>query len=265
MNYNHDTEQDMDWSADQARRQKLMGTGLPDAPIRRVTAMLKESTMTPRAVRGMTTVGGMTGGLGQALSSCGDPTLGNAMSALAINGGHPAHVANVCQDLLALVSDRDRLALHAEFVELKGVERILEVVRGHDGEALLSALHILDKLSRTSARAIVAAGGIDVIVQICEKDGQAPRVIESALRTLHGLTFDTEAKLPLLRRGVDKLAESIVENRPSLSNTAVISTVPLAEHVQAADEAWQDVYSIATRLLQRMGGSSTGGLKRLPA
>jgi len=258
MNYNHDTEQDMDWSADQARRQKLLGTGLPDAPIRRVTATLKESTMTPRAIRGM------TGGMGTAVSDSGDATLGNALSALAINAGQPAHVANVCRDILSLVSERDRVAVHAELVELKGVERILEVARSNDGEALFSALQILDKMSRTSARTIVAAGGIDVIVQVCEKDGQAPRVIESALRSLHGLTFDSEARLPLLRRGVDKLAESIVENRPSQSNTALVSTVPLAEHVQAADEAWQDVYSIATRLLQRMGGGSTGGLKRLP-
>lgn len=255
MNYNHDTEMDMDWSADQARRKKLMGTGLPDAPIRRVTATLKESTLSPRAAA--------QAGFG-ASSGGGDATLGNALSALKINAKQPEHVASVCQDILELVSDRDRVSLHTEFVQLKGVEAVLEVARHNEGTPLLAAMQILDKLSRTSAREIAAAGGIDVVVQVCEKDGQAPRIIEAALRTLHGLTFDNETKLLLLRRGVRELAEGITEARPARGDTAVISTVPLEEHVQAADEAWQDVFSIATRLLQRLGGPSKDGVKRLP-
>jgi len=256
MNYNADTEQDMDWSADQARRRKLLGTGLPDTPIRRVTATLKESTLAPGSLRGM------TGGMGTSHSGNGDATLGNALSALEINGGQAAHVACVCQDILALVSDRQRLAVHAELVELRGVDKLLEVVQTHEGEAQLRALQILDKISRTSGRALAAGGTIDVLVQVCQK-GQAPRVLEAALRSLHGLTFDGEAKPLLHRRGVHKLAESLVENRPSPSDTVLVSTVPLEEHVRAADEAWQDVYSIATRLLQRMGGASTSGLRRL--
>jgi len=258
MNYNHDTEQDMDWSADQARRRKLLGTGLPDTPIRRVTATLKESTLAPGSLRGV------TGGMGTSHSGNGDPTLGNALSALEINGGQAAHVASVCQDILDLVSDRQRLAVHAELVELRGVDKLLEVVQTHEGEAQLRALQILDKLSRTSGRALAAGGTIDVLMLVCQKEGQAPRVLEAALRSLHGLTFDGEARPLLHRRGVHKLAESLVENRPSPSNTALVSTVPLEEHVRAADEAWQDVYSIATRLLQRMGGASTAGLRRLP-
>merc|ERR1712039_225293 len=133
------------------------------------------------------------------------------------------------------------------------------------GEVTLVALQILDKLSRTSPREIAAAGGIDVVVQMCGRDGQAPRVIESGLKVLHGLTFDSDTKQLLLRHGVRELAESIVESRPTPGRSEVVATVPLDDHVESSDYAWQDVHSISTRLLTRMGGARKGGLTRLPA
>lgn len=275
MNYNADTEMDMTWSADQARRLKLMGSGLPDAPVRRVTATLPRAsttprsmgrTMTPRSARGEGAFSGCdpTSTLTRGSSASGDATVGNALSALTINLPNTTHCARTCHDILMVLADRDRIAVHTEFVQLRGIENVLEVVKTHDGETVLVGLQILDKLSRTSARELSAAGGIDIVVRCCEKLSQAPRVIEAGLRVLHGLTFDNETKLLLLRRGVRELAEGIAEHRPAHGATAVIATVPLEEHVQAAGEAWQDVYSMATRLLQRMGGSGRGGLKRLP-
>jgi len=256
MNYNHDTEMDLDWAADQARRHKLLGSGLPDAPVRRVTATLQQSTLSPEAV---------SPGALQACTSSDGVTLGNALSALTINARDGEHCAKVCKEILAILADRDRIGLHKEFIQLKGVESILELLKHHKGEVAQVSLQILDKLSRTSPREIAAAGGIDIVVQMCGRDGQAPRVIESALKVLHGLTFDNETKLLLLRHGVRELAESIVETRPAPGRSEVVATVPLDEHVENSDYAWQDVLSIATRLLTRMGGARKGGLKRLPA
>lgn len=257
MNYNHDSEMDLAWAADQLRRKKLVGTGLPDAPVRRVTATLGQATLSPLG-DGATMV--LSGAAGP-----GDATLGNALSALTINARDKTHCAQVLRDLLAILADRERVALHREFAELKGVEALIQVLRDHTGDAQHVSLQILDKLSRTSAREISAAGGIDELVRCVEKDGQAPRVIESALKVLHGLTFDNDAKLLLLRRGVRELAEAIVESRPTPGSSEGVATVPLDDNVQRAHEEWQDVMSISTRLLARMGGARKGGLRRLAA
>mmetsp|Transcript_24475 Transcript_24475/g.62544 ORF Transcript_24475/g.62544 Transcript_24475/m.62544 type:complete len:285 (-) Transcript_24475:85-939(-) len=257
MNYNHDTEMDMRWEADQARRFKLLDTGLPDASIRRVTAGFGEATMSPGSLRAIGAAPGRLAG--------GNVTLGNALSALAINAKDPVHLAKVCREILEIIADRDRIGMHREFVELKGAESMLEILRHHKGEVVLVALQILDKLSRTSAREISACGAIDVIVRICETDGQAPRTIETALRVLHGLTFENDVKLLLLRHGVRELAEALTEARPALGSVEALSTIPTEDDVRTADQAWHDVLSISTRLLTRLGGSRKGGLRRLPA
>lgn len=244
MNYNHDTEMDLDWAADQLRRKKNMGCGLPDTPIRRVTASLPQTTLTsPLQAAG-----------GGAIVQRADTTLGSALSALAINAQSGDQCRSICDNLLVLMSDRDRsIGLHAEFVQLKGEEALLSVLRQHGGDIALSALRVLDKLSRTSAREISAAGGVDILVRICEKTGQAPRILEAALRALHGLTFDEGAKVLLQRRGVRELAEGLVESKLGLPDLQGASNA--AEEERATIQAWGDVHTISTRLLQRLGGS----------
>lgn len=230
MNYNHDTEMDLDWAADQLRRAQNQGSRVPDTPIRRVTAALHPIRGLPAADPSVSQ----------------DTTLGNALSALAIHAHNDEQSRRVCESVLQLLSDRDRTQLHAEFVQLKGLELVLGAVKRHGDDTATVALRIIDKLSRTSARQICAAGGIEVVLQRCEKDEQAPRVLEAALKVLHGLTFDPEAKLLLLRRGVRGLAESIVE--ANLEDTASESQA----------EAYQDVHTIGTRLLARLADGQKG-------
>mmetsp|Transcript_20596 Transcript_20596/g.58390 ORF Transcript_20596/g.58390 Transcript_20596/m.58390 type:complete len:259 (-) Transcript_20596:140-916(-) len=256
MNYNHDTEFDILWAADQLRRTKLLSAGQPqdDGPIRRVTASLTQATLSPRA-DGTTLV--LHGSVGP-----GEATLGCALSALAINSQDGAHCAQVCRDILAILSERDRVALHRELVHLKGLDSILDVCRHRSGEAVHVALQILDKLSRTSARDIAAAGGIDVVIRCVDIDGQAPRVIEAALKVLHGMSFDVEAKPLLVRRGVQQLAQGVAESRPPQNSVEAVTTVPSEEHVRSAHEAWQDVVSIASRLVTRLGGPTRSARAR---
>lgn len=247
MNYNHDTEMDIDWAADQMRREKNLGSSLPDTPIRLTTA-----TLPPRPAQA--TLQPNMGNAG--IVTPDDATLGSALSALAINAHNSEHCFRICDNLLTLLSDRDRVTVHAEFAQLKGVEAVLNVVKEHGGDTALMALRILDKLSRTSAREISAAGGIDVLVRCCEKEGQAPRLIEAALRGLQGLTFDDTAKLLLLRRGVRELAEGVVEAKPGVQPGENGSP----EEDEANANAWRDVISISMRLLHRLGGSQKGQL-----
>merc|ERR1712110_303603 len=92
---------------------------------------------------------------GGAATASADSTLGSALSALAINSQSGEQCRSICNSLLALLSDRDRaVVLHAEFAELKGIDALLSVLRQHGGDVALSALRVLDKLSRTSAREI---------------------------------------------------------------------------------------------------------------
>lgn len=253
MNYNADTEMDLDWAADQLRRQKNFGSGLPDTAIRRVTASLT-------APQNLTLTCPLGNSLGAPVPR--DSTMGNALSALAINSGSPEQCRQICDSLLALLSDRDRMSLHSEFVELKGIEALLEVMRKHCGETCLAALRVLDKLSRTSARSISAAGGIDIIVPCLLKEGQAPSTMEVALRTLHGLTFDNDAKQQVLRRDVREIVESLVENKPWEKGLQGSSTDP--EEEERSVQAWGSVLSMAMRLLQRLGGAGTGQRPRRP-
>mmetsp|Transcript_35764 Transcript_35764/g.102800 ORF Transcript_35764/g.102800 Transcript_35764/m.102800 type:complete len:254 (+) Transcript_35764:92-853(+) len=253
MNYNHDTEMDLDWAADQLRREKNFGSGLPDMPVRRDTSRLT-------APQNLTLTCPLGTSRGAPVPA--DSTMGNALSTLAINAGSPEQCRQICDSLLALLSDRDRVQLHSEFVELKGVEALLDVVRTHGGEPGLSALYVLDKLSRTSARTISKAGGIDIIVHCLVKEGQAPRTMEIALRTLHGLTFDNDAKQQVLRRDVREITESLVENKPWQKGLQGSITDPDEEERTA--QAWSDVLSIAARLLQRLGGAGSGQRPRRP-
>uniref|UniRef100_A0A7S0AWE6 Uncharacterized protein n=1 Tax=Pyrodinium bahamense TaxID=73915 RepID=A0A7S0AWE6_9DINO len=253
MNYNYDTEQDLDWAADQLRRQKNLGSGLPDMAIRRVTASLT-------APQNLTLTSPLATSVGAPVPE--DSTMGSALSALAINSGSPEQCRQICDSLLALLGEKDRVALHTEFVQLKGVEALLGVVKTHGGDTCLAALQVLDKLSRTSAREISAAGGIDDIMHCLGVEGQAPRTVEVALRVLHGLTFDNDAKQQVLRRNVREKAEDLVENRPWEKGLQGSITDPDEEEHTA--QAWADVISIATRLLQRLGGAGSGQRPRRP-
>jgi len=254
MNYNHDTDQDLDWAADQMRREKNLGSGLPDMGIRRTTTSLPLCQ-----TANVTLTSPREGGL-VATAGVGNTTVGHALSALAINTASPQQCQQICDSLVPLLADRDRIAVHAEFVELKGIEALLGVVRQHGRDACLSALRVLDKLSRTSAREMAAASAIEIIVRCCEKDGQAPRILDGALRVLHGLTFEAEVKELLIRRGVRELAELLVEGRPEDQELKGSSDDPDEE--EATMQAWSDVVSISNRLLQRLGG--VGNSARLP-
>jgi hypothetical protein len=249
MNYNFDTDMDLDWAADQLRRKQNCGTGLPDTPLRRVTAALKQG--------------------GPGITICDpavsdDSTLGNALSALTIHSHSSVHCYRICESILALVADRDRVQLHQELVHLEGVQSVLGVVRQHEGPAAEVALRILDKLSRTSARQICAAGGVDVLIRCCERDGQTPRVLEVALRVLHGLTFDSDSKILLLRRGVRGLAEALLLRLTDGARTRTHETSynMLIGPEKEEAEAWQDVETVITRLLHRLSDGQKGYSRR---
>lgn len=229
MNYSFDTDMDLDWAADQLRRVQNAGSVYPDTPIRRVTAALHPTPNDPHDP-----------------SVSHDTTLGNALSALTVHGHSDEQSRRICDSILTLLAGRDRIALHAEFVQLKGIDLVLCAVRQHGDETAHVALTILDKLSRTSARQISAAGGIDVVLLRCEKDKQTARVLEVALKVLHGLTFDPEVKLLLLRRGVQNLAQSLIEAK--LEETCDASSV----------QAYRDVHTIAVRLSARLADGQKG-------
>jgi len=175
-------------------------------------------------------------------------TLGTALSALAIHAHSAENCRRLCENILAFVSDRDRMALHAEFVQLKGLELVLGVVRQHGGPAALAALQILDKLSRTAAREMCAAGGIDDLVRCCEQEEQLPSLIEAALRALLGLSFDGDSRTLLLRRNVKRLADRFVE--------AGIPRGDPEDEKEATYHTWRGVVSAATRLSQRLADGS---------
>lgn len=264
MNYNHDTEMDLDWAADQLRRKKYLASGLPEGvPIRRTTATIPKAAPS----RYENTLGLE---VDTPVPPGGEATLVSALSALAINERSADHCQLICENLVVLLSGQDRVTLHAEFVQLKGVDAVLNLVREHMAPATVrAALRVLDKLSRTSAREIAAANGIDVMARCCEKlkDGgkahppQAPRVIEAALRALHGLTFDGEVKRLLLRRGVKELAELFLEEKADEVDQQGAHASP--EEEKATAEAWADVLTISGRLLQRLGGQAAKG-RRAP-
>lgn len=230
MNYNFDTDMDLDWAADQLRRSRNVGTAGPNTPIRRVTHALHPSVK----------------GCPADPSVSQDTTLGNALSALTVHAHSDEQCRRICESILTLLSDRERVALHAEFVQLKGIDLVLATVKRHADETAQTALLILDKLSRTSARQISAAGGIDIVLLRCEKERQNARVLEAALRVLHGLTFDSEVKVLLLRRGVHHLAETLVEAK-------------LEENCdEPSVQAYQAVTTIATRLVARLADQQKG-------
>lgn len=237
MNYSHDTEMDREWAADQLRRRKNLGSGLPDMPIRRATAALPQVA-----------VAAVQGGLISA--GPGEATVGSALSALTINAGSAEHVQRICHGLLALLYDKERLAVHYEFAELKGVEALLAVLRRHGSGTALAALRVLEKLSRTVPRELCVAGGVDVLARCAEVPCQAPRLLEASLRCLHGLTFDMEGKAAVERRNVREIAEALLEDIPLRKQRQVVSS---EEEQRSLEEAWDDTTVICRRLLQRLG------------
>lgn len=258
MNYSHDTEHDVEWAREQLRKAKNFDTGLPDVPIRRFTATLRQANSR----------GPLLPPMDPAVSN--DTTLGHALSGLAVHAHSAAQCQRICESVLLLMADRDRVSVHAEFVRLKGIEATLMVATHHRDGAALAALRILDKVSRTSAREIAAAGGIEVATRVCEEEGRLNLPLqEAALRVLHGLTFDSEVRLLLLRRGVKNLAEALMDAGPGGASPEVL-TAPLVEgllqeHVPGVPEAikvngqaWEDVCSIINRLVQRLNDGKKG-------
>lgn len=270
MNYSFDTEMDLGWSADQLRRAKHAGTGLGDDAIRRVTATRRAA---PEKAPGALSVAVVPSGRdatqrpGYQLERAPlaeESSLGTLLSALS-NTASPEHIARLCEELLLLLSKRDKSALHAEFVQLRGVEAVINVVRKHPGPTSLPALRILEKLARSSAREVAAAGGIDAVVQVCERGGQAalvadinksnkeaPLLLEAALKTLIGLTFDDVPRGLLSRHSIVELTEALLRAQPGVEVGEGTST----EAEQASLVAWQDVMCASRRLLQRLGGTA---------
>eukprot|EP00929_Paragymnodinium_shiwhaense_P043226 TRINITY_DN22263_c0_g1_i2.p1 TRINITY_DN22263_c0_g1~~TRINITY_DN22263_c0_g1_i2.p1 ORF type:complete len:268 (-),score=59.78 TRINITY_DN22263_c0_g1_i2:342-1145(-) len=254
MNYNFDTEMDLDWAADQLRRKQNMYTGLPDTPIRRITAPLKQ---------------------GSAVAVISDPsvshdtTLGNALSALKIHSHKTVHCHRLCESVLALMGERDggissRSALHSEFVRLEGMPTLLNVIKEHEGKTAEVALRVLAKLARTSARDICTAGGVEVLTQVLEFEGQLPIVLEVALRVLLGLSFDGESKLLLLRRGVRGQTEALMQ-RIALGDRTRDEDMRYGRIRDAEKEeamAWQEVNTVAQRLAQRLADGQKGYSRR---
>ena len=126
MNYNHDTEMDLGWAKDQLRRQRNLVKGVQDAPIRRLTPPIPQAAVL------------LSGTCHATAAQLRDTTLGEALSALSIGARAGPTCCQICRSILALLSDRDRLGVHAEFLQLKGLEAILGVLREH--EVLLSRL-----------------------------------------------------------------------------------------------------------------------------
>merc|ERR1719456_397158 len=131
MNYNFETETDLDWAADQLRRAQNYGSALPDTPVRRVTAPLHASSKGSPADPSVSQ----------------DTTLGNALSALTVHSHNDEQCRRICDSILNLLSDRERVAVHTEFVRLKGIDLVLATVKRHGDETAQMALLILDKLS----------------------------------------------------------------------------------------------------------------------
>eukprot|EP00928_Gymnodinium_smaydae_P023160 TRINITY_DN19221_c0_g1_i2.p1 TRINITY_DN19221_c0_g1~~TRINITY_DN19221_c0_g1_i2.p1 ORF type:complete len:309 (+),score=62.26 TRINITY_DN19221_c0_g1_i2:139-927(+) len=247
---------DLVWAADQMRRKKNLDAGVPCAPVRRLTAALRQGPIDGDAYTGAGAVAVMDP------SVTPDTTLGNALSALSIHSHSDEQCRRVCESILALVSDRDRTALHSELVRLRGVERVLLVVRERRGEAALVALRVLDKLSRTSPREISAAGGVEILMQCCEEG--PPRAVEAALKVLLGLSFDGECKTLLLRRGVRGLVEDVLQRVPDEVQDAKRTGEWYTGGPQEADDAVarQEVLFVATRLAQRLGEGRGEGRRR---
>jgi len=237
MNYNHDTEQDLQWAQTTLRKEEKYGRGLSDAPVRRIASTL---------ARGEKVDGGVTNDGLRDIHA--DTTIAGALSALAIHAHSAAQVQRICDCLYEAVTDRNRPKLHAEVVEIKGVDLILNAVKTHgtNEQCMLSALRLLEKLTRTSTKEIIQAGGLDVVLSRVDPDDNPSSVVAQGLRVLHGLTFHNDAKLLLLRRGVRGLAEDLTQSK----------------HDARADkeerERWNDVVSIATRLGNRLQEGQRG-------
>lgn len=230
------------WAADQLRRKQKMSCrpGLPDMPIRRVTSALPQVA-----------VAAMQGGLASSTPP-GDATVGTALSALAINAQSADQCRRICDGLQSFLSDRE-MARHAEFAELKGVEAVLGILRHQGGEAALSALRVVEKVSRTLPRELCAAGGVEILARCAEVPGQAPRLLEAALRCLHGLTFDREAKTMVARRGVFEIVQQCLESEPERRTHRVVAGSE--EQEAAREEAWSDVIIMCNRVYQRLSDS----------
>jgi hypothetical protein len=263
MNYSADTEMDLDWAADQMRRAKYMGTGLGDDAIRRVTATRRAELKPLPGAQRTNSSGITTTTLAVAPTSAVETSMGTLLSALA-NTASAEHIKGTCEELLLLLSERNQGAVHAEFVECQGVQAVIEVLRKYPGPTSLPALRILEKLARTSAREIATAGAIDGVIQVCERGGQAalvadinksnreaPLLLEAALKTLLGLTFDDSSRQLLSRHSIVELAEALLRAQPGVERGDGRST----EAEEACKVAWQDVLCVSRRLLQRLGGT----------
>lgn len=237
MNYNHDTEHDLQWAQSSLRKEEKFTRGVSDAPVRRIASTL---------ARGEKVDGGVSNDGLRDINP--DTTIAGALSALSIHAHSPAQVQRICDCLYEAVTDRNRPKLHSEVVEIKGVDLILNAVKTHatDEQCVLSALRLLEKLTRTSTKEIIQAGGLDVVLARVDPDQNPSSVVAQGLRVLHGLTFQNDAKLLLLRRGVRGLAEDLQQTK----------------HDERADkeerERWGDVVSIATRLCNRLQEGQRG-------
>lgn len=237
MNYNHDTEHDLQWAQSTLRKKEKFYVGLSDAPVRRISSTL--------ARREKPQGGVSNDGLRDIAP---DATIGSALSALAIHAHSAQQVQRLCDSLYEAMTDRDRPKVHAEVVEIKGVDLILNAAKTHAKEeaCVLSALRLLQKLTRTSAKEIVQAGGVDILLELVDPDNNPSSVVGAGLHVLHGLTFQNEAKLLLLRRGVRGLAEDLAQTKHD-------------ERCQTEErERWAQVSSIATRLCNRLSEGEKG-------
>lgn len=238
MNYNHDTEHDLQWAQSLMRKKEKYAAGLSDAPVRRIASCVARHEKSESL--GITNDG--------IRDIHPDTTIAGTLSALSIHAHSARQVQSLCDQLFEAVTDRDRHKMHKEIVDIKGIDLILNAVKthAHDEDCVLSTLRLLEKLTRTSTKEVVQAGGLDVVLDRADPNDNPSSVVAAALRVLHGLTFQNEAKLLLLRRGVRGLAEDLAQ------------TVQDERMEKEERQRWDSVISIATRLCNRLAEGEKG-------
>jgi len=203
MNYNHDTEMELDWAQSSTRKKKLYQAKLPDGAVRKATLPLRVvrndiSSSTARAQREggeNSTIGrrsrGAEGaedekttvpdpeGNGEQQSLVFDGNIGGGLSALAVHLGprnsssaaSAAEAKMTVDALLEKAHQRDgdgRTKTRAEIVSLRGIDLLLQVLRLHRKEAgcSISVLRLLGQLARTETNMVMKAGACDLVLDL---------------------------------------------------------------------------------------------------
>jgi len=247
MNFNHDTEMEVAWGADQLRRKKQLDAGAPEAAIRRTTARFGEDFRWD--LRGQE----------EALPLCGQSggmTIATAVTALGVGWENNEHCERLCSDVLAMLSDRRRPSTAAEFVDLGGLDSLHRIVAKQKGLPRLQALRALEKLSRTHPERVCEAEFIDPLAMVFQVEGQAPEIVSAVLRIFHALSFSSKAKDAMIAKGLCELSQVVataMADPPPISDQDKLALSRDEQTIQRVEDAWREVGQLATRLSARLG------------